>query len=93
MSLNNQQTINIGTAPSSGDGDPLRIAFDKINENFDDVYANGYFTQRSILSSIGSLGDIPGLKAIDNNYIYYCVGTYDGTTNIWKRIALNLTSW
>ena len=27
------QTINIGTSANKGDGDPLRVAFDKINKN------------------------------------------------------------
>lgn len=93
MPLNNQQTVNIGTGPSTGDGDPLRVSFDKINQNFNDVYGNGYITQRSILTSVGTLGDVPGLKAIDNNYFYYCTGTYDGLTSIWKRVALSATPW
>ena len=28
------QVINIGTSPNKGDGEPLRTAFDKINDNF-----------------------------------------------------------
>ena len=35
-----QQTINIGTVANDGTGDPLRTAFDKVNDNFDEVYAN-----------------------------------------------------
>ena len=27
-------TVNIGTSANKGDGDPLRVAFDKINKNF-----------------------------------------------------------
>lgn len=33
-----QQTVNIGTLPNDGTGDPLRTAFDKINDNFDEIY-------------------------------------------------------
>lgn len=33
-----QQTIDIGSAPNDGTGDPLRDAFDKINQNFTEVY-------------------------------------------------------
>jgi hypothetical protein len=33
-----KQTINVGTSNNSGGGDPLRNAFIKINENFDEVY-------------------------------------------------------
>lgn len=36
-----KQTINIGTAVNDGTGDPLRTAFDKINDNFDEVYLAG----------------------------------------------------
>lgn len=36
-----QLTINIGSAPNDGSGDPLRTAFDKCNQNFTDLYTNG----------------------------------------------------
>lgn len=34
-----QQTIDIGSAPNDGTGDPLRDAFDKANDNFTELYA------------------------------------------------------
>ena len=33
-----QQTINIGSAANDGTGDPLRTAFDKVNDNFTELY-------------------------------------------------------
>ena len=36
-----QQVINIGAAANDGAGDPLRQAFDKINDNFSELYAKG----------------------------------------------------
>ena len=39
-----QQTINIGSAPNDGTGDPLRTAFDKANDNFNEVYGNDFTT-------------------------------------------------
>ena len=33
-----KQTINIGSAANDGTGDPLRTAFDKINDNFQELY-------------------------------------------------------
>jgi hypothetical protein len=33
-----KQSINIGTAANDGTGDPLRTAFDKINDNFTELY-------------------------------------------------------
>ena len=34
-----KQVINIGTASNSRNGDPLRTAFDKINQNFTELYS------------------------------------------------------
>ena len=36
-----QQIINVGTQPDNGDGDPLRTAFIKTNENFTEIYQAG----------------------------------------------------
>jgi hypothetical protein len=33
-----KQVINIGTTANDGTGDPLRIAFDRVNDNFNEVY-------------------------------------------------------
>ena len=35
-----QQSINIGSSANDGTGDPLRTAFDKINDNFSELYAD-----------------------------------------------------
>jgi hypothetical protein len=35
-----QQVINIGVQPSDGSGDPLRVSFDKINQNFHELYTD-----------------------------------------------------
>ena len=34
-----KQTVNLGTSANKGDGDPLRTAFDKVNDNFTEVYS------------------------------------------------------
>lgn len=34
-----KQSIGIGAAPNDGTGDTLRVAFDKVNDNFDEVYS------------------------------------------------------
>ena len=39
-----KQSIGIGSAANDGTGDPLRTAFDKVNDNFDEVYANDFVT-------------------------------------------------
>jgi hypothetical protein len=35
-----RQNINVGSAPNDSTGDPLRTAFQKINSNFTEIYAN-----------------------------------------------------
>ena len=35
-----QQSINIGSSANDGTGDPLRTAFDKINDNFSELYGS-----------------------------------------------------
>lgn len=37
-----QEIINIGTLPNDGQGDPLRVAFGKINNNFSTLYSTGW---------------------------------------------------
>jgi hypothetical protein len=41
-------SINIGTSENKGDGDPLRIAFDKINQNFNELYAGNFADPENI---------------------------------------------
>ena len=35
-----KQTINIGTTANDGTGDPIRTAFDKVNDNFTELYTD-----------------------------------------------------
>lgn len=38
------EIINIGALPNDGEGDPLRTAFKKINNNFAEIFSTGAFT-------------------------------------------------
>lgn len=42
-----QQIINIGTLPNDGEGDPLRVAFAKINNNFSNLFSTFVNTSTS----------------------------------------------
>ena len=44
-----KQTINLGTSPNAGDGDPLRTIFDRCNDNFDELYARDLGTDLKTL--------------------------------------------
>jgi len=50
-----KQTINIGSSANDGTGDPLRTAFDKINDNFDELYSTS-LTERVSLDTSPQLG-------------------------------------
>lgn len=59
-----QQTINIGSAANDGTGDPIRDAFDKVNDNFNEMYGSfvatgsitvGNSTVNSVVSNTGGL--------------------------------------
>ena len=45
-----QQSINIGSSANDGTGDPLRTAFDKINDNFNELYGASPFGQQITIS-------------------------------------------
>jgi len=47
-----QKNINIGSSANKGDGDPLRTAFDKINDNFTELYAATGNSAKDISGSI-----------------------------------------
>jgi len=40
-------------------------------------------------SSVGKIGDQAGMIAWEDDAVYICIGSYDGSTQIWKRAALN----
>ena len=51
-----KQTINIGSSANDGTGDPLRTAFDKINDNFDELYGSTAEANDLIEDSTPQLG-------------------------------------
>ena len=79
------QVINVGTAPDTGTGDPLRTAYIKCNVNFGQLFSRYQTTPPG--SSVGTAGDSEGMYAADNDYFYYCFQDYDGSSVIWRRIA------
>jgi len=58
-----KQTVNIGVTANDNTGDPLRTAFDKLNDNFDEVYAAGPVGTNiqisdNVIASTNTNGDI-----------------------------------
>jgi hypothetical protein len=54
-----QQIINIGTSAGAGDGDELRLAFDKVNENFTEIYSGNVVAGNLLVTSVaGRIGNV-----------------------------------
>jgi len=64
-----RQLINIGTSANKGDGDPLRSAFDKINDNFAELYARDF--------SAGADPDTGSSSAVGASLVPDADGQYD----------------
>ena len=44
-------------------------------------------------TSIGDSTDVEGRIAFDSTYFYYCTANYNGSDNIWKRVAWSMDTW
>lgn len=81
-----QQTINVGTAPNSGNGDPSRTAFTKINSNFTELYND--VVSVSVLNygadPTGIADSAPAFRAAaaSNRVLLVPPGTYSFATSV-----------
>lgn len=63
-----QQTINIGTVANDGTGDPLRTAFDKVNDNFTELYSDDAGDVNSVSAGTGiSVDQTTGAVTVTNS--------------------------
>jgi|SaaInl3SG_22_DNA_1037383.scaffolds.fasta_scaffold01632_7 hypothetical protein len=60
-----QQIVNIGTSANKGNGDPIRTAFTKVNENFTEVYAKIVAIENGTLNVVVS--DVRGSVHADDS--------------------------
>lgn len=66
-----KQVINIGTTANDGTGDPLRSAFDKINDNFTELYTDDE-------GDVNSVNGSTGVVVLDSDDIS------EGSTNLYN---------
>jgi hypothetical protein len=85
------EIINVGSAPNDGTGDPLRLAYQKCNANFAELYSR--LQPIAPGSPVGTAGDLAGMIAVGNNPLqssygkfYYCFQDYDGSSEIWREV-------
>ena len=75
-----KQTINIGTTANDGTGDPLRTAFDKVNDNFTELYSDDAGDVGSIIAGTGiSVDQATGDVTVTNSSPDQTVALTDGT--------------
>jgi len=71
-----QEYINVGTTANDGQGDPLRVAFEKINNNFTQIFQTGTST-----SSAYSVGDTAGQVIFEVSTEFFSQGIFQIRTN------------
>jgi hypothetical protein len=73
-----QQVVNIGTVADDGTGDPVRVAFGKVNNNFSELYglalSMGAITSSSYVTEDGTTPYV----AEDNTTLYVFADTISG---------------
>jgi len=80
-----QKIINIGSEAGAGDGDSLRTAFDKVNQNFTDMYSGNVLAANILVYSVaGRTGNIE-LNVQD----VLGAASKGDITNVYTAIAAN----
>ena len=81
-----QQTINIGTVANDGTGDPLRTAFDKVNDNTTELYAGQSLSLASdtltLIRADGTTSTVDLSPYLDEDARAIASGTLNGGTGI-----------
>ena len=89
-----KQTINLGTSANDGTGDPLRTAFDKINDNFDELFGTTAEANDLLEDSTPQLGgdlDLNGRKITTARSNENIVIDASGTGTIELQANTNVT--
>ena len=88
-----KQVINIGAVANDGTGDPLRTAFDKVNDNFTELYSDD-------AGDVDSVNGQTGVVVLDTDDItqgttnlYNATHTGDVTGDVALTIADNAVSY
>lgn len=84
-----QEIINVGALPNDGEGDPLRVAFQKVNNNFANLFATGYSTAEAT-----TVGLTPDQVIFEYDVNLFTQGTlivrsYDPTVPDMQNITLS----
>jgi len=78
-----KQTIGIGSSANDGTGDALRVAFDKTNDNFDEIYADDFVTTARIADDAITEAHLDATNSPTDNYVL----SYDSASSGFTWIA------
>lgn len=86
------EVINIGNLPNDGEGDPLRVAFSKINNNFAILSSTAWNITESV--TIGNTANqiIFTTQASSFTQGTFIVKTYNPANNDFQNITLSITT-
>ncbi len=92
-----KQTINIGSAANDGSGDPLRTAFDKVNDNFTELYNDDAGDVDSVNAGTGiSVDQTTGAVTVTNTApdqtVSLTAGTGITTSGTYPNFTITNTS-
>jgi hypothetical protein len=73
-----KQTINVGSGEFAGDGESIRSAFVKTNENFDEVYTTIYTSTNSLSDRFGNLVITDQTISASNTNTDITISSYNG---------------
>lgn len=84
-----QEIINIGSTANDGSGDPLRVAFQKINDNFTQLFATGFATYQ--VSTVDDSADqvIFEIPAVLMTQATFQINSANPLTNDSQNITIN----
>lgn len=83
------QFINTGTAPNRGNGDTLRLAFTKINNNFAELHSSSFSDLAAIINTSTQVGIVVNFNTVTQSMSYIVNPV---TSTIGKTITLASTS-
>jgi hypothetical protein len=79
-----KQIINIGSGQNEGDGGPIRLAFEKINSNFDELYSGTVQT----LTLVGTTLSISGGNQVTFDNVFKDGLTADVTGSVFGLVMI-----
>lgn len=86
--MSTQEIINIGALPNDGSGDPLRVAFGKINNNFSNLFSTATSINNTYTNGIDANQVIFETPASSFTQAQFYIKTSDDATNDSQTIQL-----